>query len=274
MTAFTHRGFSPHQFTPMSGAHKSVETNRRPASPFNAGRQFGSASCAPLFLSAAVAHLWRCPMNTPLRSIVCVSFLLIGPAELEMVHADDCSVRVAWIGTDDVLLELDHAPTNFVLQVSQDLWSWQDQLDVCTRSNRVQVFDRDASPASESSRFYLLRVPGVSVEAARSTWQAQAVQNYAYHFQRTCFCLPEIIREADVVVRDGQVVGATNVEYGWSPDPSSSPESPTRRCRYPGTGARCPTGPRCRELLAERLTIPRGPALPAERDLGSTRPLR
>jgi hypothetical protein len=40
-------------------ANKSVETNRRPASPFHAGRQFERASCALLFLSAAVAHLWR-----------------------------------------------------------------------------------------------------------------------------------------------------------------------------------------------------------------------
>jgi hypothetical protein len=40
-------------------ANKSVETNRRPASPFNGWRQFESASCAPPSLSAAVAHLWR-----------------------------------------------------------------------------------------------------------------------------------------------------------------------------------------------------------------------
>jgi hypothetical protein len=37
--------------------NKSVETNRRPASPLNAGWQFGTASCAPPFLSAPVAHL-------------------------------------------------------------------------------------------------------------------------------------------------------------------------------------------------------------------------
>jgi hypothetical protein len=43
----------------MEPANKSVETNRRPASPFAAGRQFESASCAPPSLSAAVAHLWR-----------------------------------------------------------------------------------------------------------------------------------------------------------------------------------------------------------------------
>ena len=36
--------------------NKSVETNRRPASPFNIGRKFESASCAPPSLSAAVAH--------------------------------------------------------------------------------------------------------------------------------------------------------------------------------------------------------------------------
>jgi hypothetical protein len=40
-------------------ANQSVETNRRPASPVDAGRQFESAPCAPPFLSAAVAHLFR-----------------------------------------------------------------------------------------------------------------------------------------------------------------------------------------------------------------------
>jgi hypothetical protein len=39
--------------------NKIGRANRRPASPCNAGRQFESASCAPPFLSAAVAHLWR-----------------------------------------------------------------------------------------------------------------------------------------------------------------------------------------------------------------------
>jgi hypothetical protein len=40
-------------------ANKSVETNRRPPFPFNAGRQFESDLRAPPFLSAAVAHLFR-----------------------------------------------------------------------------------------------------------------------------------------------------------------------------------------------------------------------
>jgi len=39
--------------------NKIGRANRRPASPFDAGRQFGSTSCAPPSLSAAVAHLWR-----------------------------------------------------------------------------------------------------------------------------------------------------------------------------------------------------------------------
>jgi hypothetical protein len=43
----------------MKQANKSVETNRRPASPFEAGQQFWSSSCAPPSLSAAVAHLRR-----------------------------------------------------------------------------------------------------------------------------------------------------------------------------------------------------------------------
>lgn len=40
-------------------ANKSVETNRRPASPLDAGREFGAASHAPPSLSATVAHLCR-----------------------------------------------------------------------------------------------------------------------------------------------------------------------------------------------------------------------
>lgn len=139
------------------------------------------------------------------------------------MQGDDLSVRVVWLGSDAVLLELDRVPSNSVVQVSADLRSWQDQLDVCTRSNRVQVFDRDASPATESARFYRVRVPGLPVEAARSRWQAQGVRNYTYHFHRSCFCLAEIIREADVLVRAGRVVGATNVVYGRSPDPSWTP---------------------------------------------------
>jgi hypothetical protein len=39
--------------------NKSVETNRRPASSLNDGRQFEGASYAPASLSAAVAHLRR-----------------------------------------------------------------------------------------------------------------------------------------------------------------------------------------------------------------------
>jgi hypothetical protein len=42
-----------------SSANQITGANSRPASPFEAGRQFGSASCAPPFLSAAVAQFWR-----------------------------------------------------------------------------------------------------------------------------------------------------------------------------------------------------------------------
>ena len=40
-------------------AEQIGRANRRPASPLNAGRQFGSALCAQPFRSAAVAHLSR-----------------------------------------------------------------------------------------------------------------------------------------------------------------------------------------------------------------------
>jgi hypothetical protein len=39
--------------------NKVTGANSRPASPFKAGREFGSAPCAPPLLSAAVAHLCR-----------------------------------------------------------------------------------------------------------------------------------------------------------------------------------------------------------------------
>jgi hypothetical protein len=40
-------------------SNKVTGANSRPASPFAAGRQSGSASCAPPSLSAAVAQFWR-----------------------------------------------------------------------------------------------------------------------------------------------------------------------------------------------------------------------
>jgi hypothetical protein len=42
--------------------NQRVETNRRPAFPFEAERQFGPAVCAPRVSSAAVAHplRWVC----------------------------------------------------------------------------------------------------------------------------------------------------------------------------------------------------------------------
>ena len=43
--------------------------NSRPASPLDAGRQFGRAACAPPSLSAAVAQFWRwaVPVASPCR---------------------------------------------------------------------------------------------------------------------------------------------------------------------------------------------------------------
>jgi uncharacterized protein len=70
---------------------KSAETNRRPASPFHAGRQLGSASCAPPSLSAAIAHLaFDQEMHIPsIRLLVALLVLLFvtslasaGPARI------------------------------------------------------------------------------------------------------------------------------------------------------------------------------------------------
>ena len=43
----------------MNTPNKSVETNRRPAFPLDAEREFGRPAHASAALSAAVAHLWR-----------------------------------------------------------------------------------------------------------------------------------------------------------------------------------------------------------------------
>jgi hypothetical protein len=46
---------------------KIGRANRRSGTSFDAERQFRSASCAPPFLSAAVAHLCRSAQSRPSR---------------------------------------------------------------------------------------------------------------------------------------------------------------------------------------------------------------
>jgi len=70
----------------MKSPNKTVETNRRPASPFNVERQFESASCAPPLLSAAVAHLLRSTTHHVMKTLV--AFLLLLAAAC---YADDSS---------------------------------------------------------------------------------------------------------------------------------------------------------------------------------------
>ena len=50
---FPHRGLSPHQFTPMSGAHQSLHANRRPAWPLGI-LALGRAAVADFYRSAAI----------------------------------------------------------------------------------------------------------------------------------------------------------------------------------------------------------------------------
>ncbi len=45
--------------------NKPVETNRRPAAPFDVWRRFRGASCTPTSMSAAVAHLCRSASFAP-----------------------------------------------------------------------------------------------------------------------------------------------------------------------------------------------------------------
>jgi len=58
----------------MAWSNKPVEPNRRPASPFNAGRRYESVSCAQPLPSSAVAHLWRYAQS---RLVRCLSQCLI-----------------------------------------------------------------------------------------------------------------------------------------------------------------------------------------------------
>jgi hypothetical protein len=58
-TVFTHRGLPPHQFTPMSGAHKAPAPNRRPRFPVGGMGGFEYRFCARPSSSAAVGEPQR-----------------------------------------------------------------------------------------------------------------------------------------------------------------------------------------------------------------------
>jgi hypothetical protein len=71
--------------------NKSVETNRRPAFPLNAGRQFESTLCAPSFLSAAVAHLCRwthMKYHSSLLAFCLLSRILVAAPEPEQTRVN------------------------------------------------------------------------------------------------------------------------------------------------------------------------------------------
>src|ERR1041385_9214156 len=58
-TVFLHRGLSPHQFTPMSGAHEAPAPNRRPRFPLGGPEAFEYRGCAPPSCPAAVGEARR-----------------------------------------------------------------------------------------------------------------------------------------------------------------------------------------------------------------------
>jgi hypothetical protein len=85
--------------------NKIGRANRRPASPFEAGRQFGRASCAPPFLPAAVAHLCRSaalphvttkPMQ-PLKATITAAAIAIATSAF-----GQCTNGVSSIDFDDL----------------------------------------------------------------------------------------------------------------------------------------------------------------------------
>ena len=59
MTVFTHRGFSPHQFAPMSGAHKPVERTAAPRGGIVCRWFYNIIGFGGRALPAAVAHRCR-----------------------------------------------------------------------------------------------------------------------------------------------------------------------------------------------------------------------
>lgn len=49
----------------------------------------------------------------------------------------------------------------------------------------------------------------VALNDARDKWDSQAVSDYSYTLQRSCYCGPESLRPADLEIVDGEVVSAT-----------------------------------------------------------------
>lgn len=55
-------------------------------------------------------------------------------------------------------------------------------------------------------------LPQAELDAWRSKWDGQQLDDYGYRFQRSCFCFGEFAREVIVRVEDGAVVSATDTQ--------------------------------------------------------------
>ena len=96
-TAFTHRGLSPHQFTPMSGAHKARAANPAMTSLFHAGRQWRGVADAQR--RPATLRFLRCLIRTVKEHVaVRAQILVISAVSLAIVACALCGWRVAFMG--------------------------------------------------------------------------------------------------------------------------------------------------------------------------------
>ena len=60
---------------------------------------------------------------------------------------------------------------------------------------------------------------GASAETPAALWAAQGMDDYQYTLQVSCFCMVDVTRPVNVVVKDGQVDSITYVEDGTAADP-------------------------------------------------------
>ncbi len=107
-------------------------------------------------------------------------------------------------------LTVSNAPTtNFWVEVSHDLRSWQPLLSVTARKSTFDFADRDSREDKDPVRFYRTKSPGISVEEPAAAWASARPLRYRYHFRRVCFCRPTIV-SGTVAVQDGTIIGVTN----------------------------------------------------------------
>lgn len=65
------------------------------------------------------------------------------------------------------------------------------------------------------------------LERGRAKWEAAAIEDYAYDYQRLCFCPPQLIRPVHIQVENGQVTSGVFLDDGESVAPADLELYPT-----------------------------------------------